>query len=292
MTYKPSSSPPAALVEIDLRNGQTPGARATIRLPGSNDIDPRPAPVVLVLPGFKGFREWGFFPFISEVLAGAGFASIAIDFSHNGIGDDPMVFSRLDLFEQNCLRFELADTRAILEVVAPLARIDATRLGLLGHSRGGALALLCAGDVGADAIACWAPVATWSDRFTPDALDDWQRCGRLPVMNGRTGQLMHIGRAMLEEVTDRGQRFEPRRALSELDVPLLLVHGTEDQAVPLEHSRSLERIALARPAADVELVEIVGTGHTFGARHPFTGSDEPLDNALRATTEFFRRSLC
>ena len=53
-------------------------------------------PVVIICHGFKGFKDWGFHPFIGEALAAAGFVAVHINFSHNGVGEDLLEFTELD----------------------------------------------------------------------------------------------------------------------------------------------------------------------------------------------------
>ena len=54
------------------------------------------APAVLVAHGFKGFKDWGMFPWLAEQIAEAGLRAIRFDFSHNGVEETD--FDRLDLF--------------------------------------------------------------------------------------------------------------------------------------------------------------------------------------------------
>src|SRR2546423_263552 len=64
-------------------------------------------PVILFLHGFKGFKNWGPYPAVCEKIAGAGFISIAFNFSHNGVGDDLMNFTEPDRFAENTFSLEL-----------------------------------------------------------------------------------------------------------------------------------------------------------------------------------------
>ena len=127
-------------------------------------------PVVVLVHGFKGFKDWGFFPYLADRLAQAGHVAIRVNFSLNGIGDEPGEFTRLDLFEQNSISQEMDDLNFLLDVLhreelREAGRIDRYRLGLVGHSRGGAVSLLVAAqNTTVSALATWSAVERW--RYT------------------------------------------------------------------------------------------------------------------------------
>jgi pimeloyl-ACP methyl ester carboxylesterase len=75
------------------------------------------------------------------------------------------------------------------------------------------------------------------------------------------------------------------RAARDLAIPQLIVHGTDDESVPESEARELASWGRG------ELHLIAGTGHTFGAVHPFSGRTPALDDALGATLAFFGRHL-
>jgi pimeloyl-ACP methyl ester carboxylesterase len=65
--------------------------------------------------------------------------------------------------------------------------------------------------------------------------------------------------AAREFAGDRLEEADPMRRLP-TGVPQLLVHGTEDDRVPIEHARRY--VEAARAAGDdVELLELPGVGH-------------------------------
>ena len=46
------------------------------------------APAVVICHGFKGFKDWGFFPEVAAALAASGYLAISFNFSGSGIGSD------------------------------------------------------------------------------------------------------------------------------------------------------------------------------------------------------------
>jgi dienelactone hydrolase len=280
-----SASPEIVSEPLALPGAPEPKPRVRLRLPAAG----KDLTAVLVLHGFKGFADWGFFPYLGERLAAAGMAAAGVDFARNGIGERPGVFDRLDLFEENSVAAEIADARIVLAALCGHPRIDPGRTAVIGHSRGGAVALhLAAESREIGAVVGWAALGAWPRRFTTE---DWRRYGEqgwLEVLNARTGQRMRIGRRLYQELSDPDCRLDPCRAAAAVTAPLLLVHGDADESVPLEESALL---VAARGALPTERVVIPGTGHTFGAVHPFAGTTPALERAIAETLSFLERVL-
>ena len=214
---------------------------------------PADAPAVLVAHGFKGFKDWGMFPWICERVAEAGLRAIRFDFSHNGVEEHD--FDRLDLF--------LLDTPTRhQEDLCALAAAVPGPLGLLGHSRGGGDVILFAASE--PRVRCVATLASVSSTVLglPDQERTLREKGYYPIPNARTKQLMPVARHAFED----GRRYDLAEEASRLGVPLLLVHGDADESVPVA---AQTRLREAQPAADV--LTIQDAGHTFGAVHPFAG---------------------
>ncbi|MXW55783.1 MAG: hypothetical protein F4Z59_03600, partial [Gemmatimonadales bacterium] len=97
---------------------------------------------IVVCHGFKGFKDWGFFPYVCGRLAArTGIPVVSFNFDGSGVRDAD--FDDLEAFSHNTFSRELWDLEAILDGLATgrlggLAVTPATRFGLLGHSRGGA----------------------------------------------------------------------------------------------------------------------------------------------------------
>lgn len=249
----------------------------------------QPTDAVVVVHGFKGFKDWGFFPHTCQTLAEAGHAAVSFNFSHNGIGDDPGEFTELERFAANTLSRELDELGAVLAAVrageAP-GFDGAGKIGVLGHSRGGGQAILAAAEhEDVAALVTWAAVADFH-RWSEEVKTEWRASGRIHVANARTGQQMPLDVALLEDLEANAQRLDIPEAARAIRAPWLVVHGDADSTVEAEEGR---RLAVLGDDARLLLVE--GAGHTFEARHPFQGSTPELDQALAATREHFERHL-
>jgi len=248
-------------------------------------------PVVVCCHGFKGFKDWGFHPWLGARLSEAGIAAVHFNFSRNGVRATDGDIEDLDAFRRNTLSIERDDLDTVLDAVLSGAiepSLDASRLGLLGHSRGGGIALLGASErPEAKALVTWAAVSHF-DRIADDAtLAEWRRNGVYEVVNSRTGQKLPMGVAFLDDVLANRARLDLSAAARRLVVPWLLVHGTADPTVPFEEAGELQAAAERR----ARLLPLDGAGHTFGAVHPFAGPTPHLAAATEATLDHLRSAL-
>ncbi len=247
-------------------------------------------PAIILLHGFKGFRSWGFFPTLADRLARAGFTVVSYNASGSGV-DANGDFSFPDRFGHNTYSAELADLRILLGALwaGELGVVPPTKLGLMGHSRGGGVALLqSAKDPRVDALVTWATIGM-VDRWSAGAKADWRARGRLDVVNSRTSQVLPLYLEVLEEVEQqRSNRLDLEMAAREVKAPWLLLHGEEDDSVPTAES---ERLYAASGRATTELKIVTGAGHTFGAKHPLEGIPEALERTMQATLSWFGTHL-
>jgi pimeloyl-ACP methyl ester carboxylesterase len=255
--------------------------------------DTAPRPPVVICHGFKGFMDWGFFPYLATLLAERGYVAVRFNFSGSGVrpGEDhvadPEAF-RADTYSQ-----EVAEVEAVLAALGDGIgglRIAAGEIGLLGHSRGGGAALLAASRPAfrerIGALVTWASIGH-ADRFSDDLKAAWRRDGSLPVVNARTGQQLAMGLGMLEDLERHRDELDLAAAAARRTAPWLILHGDADESVPTAESGEL----LAVAAEPVERQLIAGAGHTFGAQHPFVGPTPDLIQVLNLTQRWYRRHL-
>lgn len=257
------------------------------------DDRPGERPAVVICHGFKGFMDWGFFPYLAHLLADRGVVAIRFNVSGSGMRPGEDLVGDPDAFRADTHGREVADFLSILEATGETiaaGRVDRSRIGLLGHSRGGGNAVLVASRSPwrerLRALVTWAAVSTFN-RYTPEQKEAWRRDGELPVVNARTGQQLAMGVALLRELEQRGEELDILAAAERVRAPWLIVHGERDEGVPAEEARRLAE----RASGEKELLLIPEGDHTFGARHPFAGPTPHLIQALNATQRWFLRHL-
>jgi len=251
-------------------------------------------PVIIVCHGFKGFKDWGFFPFLSEVLCRKGFIVVKFNFSGSGVGEDFQNFTELDKFACNTYSKELEDLERLLDelekgnVCGRSGYFD--RIGLLGHSRGGGIALLKAVfDKRIQALATWSSISRVERRSFMDVLPQWKRQKFIEIPNMRTGKLMRLNLDIVEDIEKNGRtKLNILKAASRLNIPHLLVHGDKDESVPVNESREIYETS--NPSR-CRLEIISGATHTYGAVHPFEGPTPELKKAITLTNDWFSNWL-
>ena len=235
--------------------------------------------LIVIVHGFKGFKNWGFFPWLADYLCDEAFTVVRFNMSRSGIGEDLDAFDRLDLFAGDTYSTQIND---LLDVVNHAqSRFRGLPLFLLGHSRGGGVALLAARE-----IEKLAGVVTWSsishaDRWDEQTKRKWRAEGHLDIENSRTRQMMRMSTSILDDYEAKRGRLDILDSAKRLRVPLLSIHGARDESVPAEESR----LIMSR-AHDSSLVIIEAASHTYNAIHPLVHVPRELDYAAALSAHF------
>ncbi len=251
------------------------------------EVGPRPA--VVICHGFKGFMEWGFFPHLANLLADRGFVAVRFNLSGSGMKPGDELVTDIEAFRTATFSKDLAELRSIVHSVgrdiAP-GVADPDRLAIIGHSRGGGTALLTAAAMPLRALVTWSAVSTF-DRLGPEEKDQWRAAGSIPVVNARTGQELPLGTEVLDDLEANRSLLDLPAAASARNAPWLIIHGEEDETVPVSEAEVLAAAAGARAS----LLRIAGASHTFGVSHPFAGPTPQLIETMNATQNWLGRHL-
>ena len=174
------------------------------------------------------------------------------------------------------------DVLNLIEALPTLPEADAGRVGLLGHSRGGAVAsyplVLGPARVAEQhaqlrAVVLYAPLSF-------DQAVNWQRYvsffgAQWPLDDARVYGSPETNPAGYALVS-------PINYLDRISVPVQIHHGTDDRVVPVEWSADLSE-RLAALGKTVEYYEYPGAGHDF--------SGESYEQLLTRSLAFFNRHV-
>lgn len=135
--------------------------------------------------------------------------------------------------------------------------IDTNRVGVVGISSGGHLALMIAGSPSSpvNAVAAIAP---------PTDLANWGKPGFIltddPQMAVFDPALGIDPKAARSEIETLVKQLSPITLVNAKSPPTLLVHGDADQIVPIQQSQSLDQ-ALTKAGVQHKLEVVAGAGH-------------------------------
>ena len=106
------------------------------------DVMPKHCPIVILCHGFGGARNNGLFNGIADGLEKLGIATIRFDFNGHGESEGD--------FQQMTVPNEVEDARRVYEYIKADPRFG--RIGIAGHSQGGVVAAMLAGQLGKKAL--------------------------------------------------------------------------------------------------------------------------------------------
>jgi fermentation-respiration switch protein FrsA (DUF1100 family) len=117
----------------------------------------------------------------------------------------------------------------------------------------------------------------------------WQRLGTIEIPHARLGINLPLNYVVAEDcLRHEAGRLNISLAAATLNRPWLLVHGTEDESVPLAEAHELLQQS---DRSWTEALFIEGAGHTFGATHPWQGPTDHTERLFDATARFFIHHL-
>lgn len=249
-------------------------------------------PLLIFVHGFKGFKNWGGFPYMLEKLTESGYKAVSFNFTHNGVDSkSPMDFTKLELFAQNTFSREIDDLNTVIghfHENAGYYYIDKNRIAVIGHSRGGGISILqTADDNRVKCLVTLASVATF-DRYGENTKKIWRKQGYIEMENTRTKQVMRMNTAILDDLENNTEKLDIVKAMSKINIPKLIIHGVEDVSVKCSEAETLYQNSNKN---NTELLLIENTGHTFGVVHPFAGTTEAFETVIKKTKEFLKEYL-
>ena len=212
------------------------------------------APALVVMHGWGGNAEM-MLP-LAAPLHQAGYTLLLMDARCHGGSDDDS-FASLPRFAE--------DIEAGLAWLGDQSGVDASRLGIVGHSVGAGAALLAASRISAVravvSLAAFAHPATMMKR--------WLAGKRIPYWPLGAYILRYVQRVI-------GYRFDdiaPVRTISSIGCPVMLIHGQEDEIVPLADA---EAIHAAGTPGRVQLLAVAGSHDDYG----------DIERSLAVVTDF------
>lgn len=221
-------------------------------------------PVVVICHGFMGNKNEPLLSTIADNLVELGIGAIRCDFNGHGQSEGEFV----DMTVLN----EIDDALAVIDYVRRMPQTDG--ISVLGHSQGGVVAAMVAGQLGSAVLksaVLMAPAAVLRD----DALrgstmgatyDPWHAPEYVDIFGHRLGR-DYIQTALSLPIYETAAKY---------DGPVLVLHGMADKVVPYTYG---ERFGREMPCCTVQLLP--GDDHGFTA--DMTGAAEMAADWLAST---------
>ncbi len=240
--------------------------------------------LIIFIHGYMGYKDWGCWPLVEKYYTDLGYGFCKYNVSHNGgTIEQPIDFSDLDAFGENNYSKELFDLQQVINWIE-LKFENLPEIYLIGHSRGGGIALLISTDKRVKKIATWASICDIEKRFPEGTqLKVWKTQGKRYVLNGRTEQKMPNNYSQYEDFIENKDNLNIENSCKKSATPTLVIHGDLDTSVDIEESRNIASWVKTR------VFEIEDAEHTFGATQPWNEIDLPehLQKACEITKGFF-----
>lgn len=206
-----------------------------------------------------------------DYMARQGFAVLHTDYRGHAQSDESPDTTR-KIYDAG-LEYSMDSMNAVHAVrAAKLPQVDASRVGMLGHSMGGGVTLniLTAYPDFIDAAVLYAPV-------NGDAWENFWRWRREREEDDRTAPVMKTR----EENPGPWDRLSSKTYFSNISDPILLFQGAYDKDVPKAWSDDLNA-DLTELQKDITYVEYASEGHEFGPQ---------WGDFMRKSAAFFKEHL-
>jgi pimeloyl-ACP methyl ester carboxylesterase len=248
-------------------------------------------PPVVMCHGFKGSKDWGFFPTLAERLARAGMTAVSFNFSGSGVGPEGGGVSEPERFARSTFSNDVRDIGTVCAALTAGTLADGlvkmSGFGLFGHSRGGGAAVLvAAANPDVRALATWAAISH-TNRWDEATVARWRSDGKRIAPGVGNGAELFFYTDMLDDIERNAGALDIARAAGRLRAPWLIIHGDADSFVPVSEGIELHEAA-NRPNA--ELCVLQDGTHTFGVDGGPAGG-RLLEAAVDRTLGWFLRHL-
>jgi hypothetical protein len=245
---------------------------ATVCLPvGSAD---KACPAVVMLHGTGSNREeaGNGYQMLAPYMAERGIASIRIDFAGSG-------YSTADYVEYTWTS-GASDAAAAAEFIRQFRVVDPERIGIMGWSQGGSVAILAAARYPAfKALLTWAGALDMFDYFGPLYEEAKTKGFAKATFEWRSPLNLSL------QWFNDARNISLRKELAAFKGPVLAIAGSDDEVVPLS---DLDEIVANAGGKDAAKLIIQGADHTFRV---FTGDLRKFDELKAATTAWLGRKL-
>jgi len=219
-------------------------------------------PCIIALHGLQSSKDSGKWPILASRFCVAGFACLRFSFKGCGKGTER---SEGD-FEDTSLTDRIKDYRAAIRFLEEKRKVDMGRLGIIGSSFGGMVAIAAKSKKSKAMVTLSTPHTLSRPRKPPPKIEEGY-------------YILPSGRKFKENFFTDLQKYDILKAIKDAP-PILIIHGSKDELVPVEHAYRLYENAKKRKKLSI----IEGANHTFSEA-------KVLDKIIKISLNWFKKLL-
>ena len=256
-------------IVIDAGDHQIP---ATLTLPIGGEDETFPAVVMLHGNGSTRHEAGNGYDLMAPAFAEMGIASLRFDY----IGNGDSTTDYLEFTHEKGVE----DALTSLAYLKEHAKVDPERIGIMGWSQGGGIALVAASrDESFKSVATWAG-ALYDGTIDEDAYAQAQQNGHYESTYEWRDPLK-LSPAYFEVL----KTFIVADAIPKIKAPIYAINGADDTVVPPETAETIKSLS-TNPDSQVLIME--GADHTFNI---FTGDMSKFTQLVDETMFWFVQTL-
>lgn len=209
-------------------------------------------PLVVICHGFVGNRIGTDRLFVRAARELAGDGYMVLRFDYGGCGESTGDYGAGGISRM------IRETRTMLQYGFGLDCVDSERVTLLGHSLGGAVALLTAAlERVVRNLVLWAPVA--------NPFNDIVRIVGQPAYDraAAEGATAYAGYSLRAGFFDSLAEVHPMEQVRRFSGDVLLVHGTGDNVIPVDYTHLYQKVFWMRHSGQCDKEILPQADHTF-----------------------------
>ena len=229
-----SQNKPLARVRQDIIIEGSKGKLAAYLVKPEGLKEGEKAPLAILMHGFSGNKEGQMEALMADSLQKYGIGSIRFDF--NGHGKSEGAFSEMTVPN------EIEDAKKVYEYACSLPWVDASRIAIEGHSQGGVVTSMLAGELGAEkikAVVLMAPAAVLRE----DAIRGNTMGAQYDPLDPPAEGVKLYGNLVLGANYIRTAFSLPiYETAAKYTGPACIVHGTADRVVPYTYGERYHKL--------------------------------------------------
>ena len=212
--------------------------------------DPHPGssnPIIILCHGFSTHKDGRTNTRLEETFNTNGLATFRFDFYGHGESGGRL---------EDITISEAVDD--VLQAIKFVPHSECRKIGLVGSSFGGMASILAASkSPNLSVLALKSPVSDYLDRLIfqdhKKKIEEWKEKGFIQII-GAAGQNLRLNHSFYSDA----QRIRGSEAAARIFIPTLIVHGDQDETVPVEQS-----IHISKLIKNCRLEIIHGANHVY-----------------------------